>query len=196
MVTAPQIVGHGCTRAVTTWPDPHDYGGTGRSRPGPIPTNNKSRRHQAGHDVATAPQIIGHGCTRAVTTWPDPHDYQVTAAPGWSRRGHDSPNSRSQRHRVVTTWSHPPTRYVTAAPGRVRRGHGSTNNKHTQRPNRSRRQQGGHDVVPSLRIVSHGGTRAATTWSRLHKSWVTAAQGCPDVVAQSVGNFTAKHTRD
>ena len=44
------------------------HGGTGRSRPGPIPTNTRSRRHQGGHGVVTAPQILGHGGTGAATT--------------------------------------------------------------------------------------------------------------------------------
>ena len=106
MATTPQIVGHS---------------GTGWSRRGPIPPHDMSRRHQGGYDAVTDPQIIsthkdqiGHGGTRPVTTWSHPNEKEVTAAPVQPRRGHDSTNNRSRRHRAVTASWH--SRWVLSQP--------------------------------------------------------------------------------
>ena len=117
MVPSPQITGHRGGYDVLPSPQIICHGGTGWSRCGPIPTNNRSQWHQGGHGVVTTPQIKSHGGTKSghdVVTTPQIISHGGTSR---SRRGPIPTNARSrQTHRhtharaikvsFVRTWLH------------------------------------------------------------------------------------------
>ena len=106
LAPSPRIIGHGSTRAGTTWSRVHKQYETRRALPGPSPTNNRSRRHQGGNDMVTTPQSIVHGGTKRSRPGSIPQ-IMCHGTTGRARRGHGSTKNRSlqlPRSHDVTTY--------------------------------------------------------------------------------------------